>query len=295
MQISSIRLFIELAKVGSFTRTAEHFNLSKSNVSKQIHSLENELGVRLLQRTSRTVRLTEEGKHYLERAIELEKMFDDVQGLFRRKEDQIQGKVTVGMSQIIAEQIFLPNFAEFCKRYPNIEIELNSQDRYIDLINEGVDCFIRTGELKDSNLVYRPLGRLRRLTCATPDYLEKHGVPQSLDDLSQHKLIQFSPNPKGFEYVKNNQTLYLPMPSTFSTNSGQTLIKAGERGLGIIQITELAVNTQLKQGKLLEILPNVSLKPIELSLLYPNRKNIPQRVQAVMNWLQDIVGESVMK
>lgn len=294
-KIQAMQVFVRVAEMGSFTRAAESLGLPKASVSRQLQTLENQMGTRLLHRTTRQVQLTHDGQVCYERCIELLSMLDDMDSLFQMEPATLSGKLRVDMSVAMATGFILPRLPEFLQQYPGVEIELSSSDRQVDIVGEGFDCVIRAGELKDSGMIVRPLGTHQMINCASPGYLARFGVPVQSEELSQHAMVHYSQHlgqpSQGFEYFDGKQSHYYPVGGAVTVNSTETYRVACLAGLGIIQVPASGVRPLLLSGQLQEILPQLPAKPMPVSLLYPNRRNVPRRVRVFMEWLSRIVAD----
>src|SRR5688500_15985936 len=179
-QLDAMRIFVRVAEMAGFTRAADSLGLPKASVSGAVQQLEAALGARLLHRTTRRVQLTHDGQAYYERCKDLLTDIEELQAMFTPSEQGLNGRLRVDMSSGIARNIVLPRLPEFLQRHPQLAIELSSTDRRVDVVREGFDCVLRVGALADSNLIARRLGAFPIANCASPDYLRRHGVPQSL-------------------------------------------------------------------------------------------------------------------
>ncbi|BAN98777.1 lysR family transcriptional regulator [Plautia stali symbiont] len=187
-----MQVFVRVAEMGSFTRAAESLGLPKGSVSRQLQALENQMGTRLLHRTTRRVHLTQDGLVYYDRCLDLLSMLDDMDSLFQHDPATLSGKLRVDMSVAMATGFILPRLPEFLQHYPGVEIELSSSDRQVDVIRERFDCVLRVGELKDSGLIARKIGSHALINCASPGYLSRFGMPVRLDDLGQHAMVHYT-------------------------------------------------------------------------------------------------------
>lgn len=190
-RIQAMQVFIRVAEAGSFVRAAETLSLPASTVTSTIKNLEKYLQVRLLNRTTRRVRLTPEGLQYLAQCREILSLIEHTESSLTDSVRRPQGRLRIDMPGGIAHFIVMPNLKDFYRLYPDIYLMIGVSDRQVDLVQEGVDCVIRTGELTDSTLVARPLGRFRWVTCASPDYLREYGIPETPEALSQHRAIHY--------------------------------------------------------------------------------------------------------
>ncbi|SMG18833.1 transcriptional regulator, LysR family [Cedecea sp. NFIX57] len=288
-----MQLFVRVAELESFTRAADTLGLPKGSVSRQIQALETSLGTRLLHRTTRRVQLTQDGMVYYERCRDLLTNLDELDGLFQTDPASVSGRIRVDMPVTLARGLIIPKLPGFLQQYPGIELELSSSDRMVDVVREGFDCVVRVGHLKDSGLVARPLGKFTMINCASPDYLSRFGYPESLDDLASHALVHYAQNlgtrPQGFEVWLDKTTQWVKTGGLITVNSTETYQAACVAGLGIIQVPRVGVKTQLKEGSLVEILPQYRAEPMPISLLYPHRRNLSRRVHLFMEWLSGVL------
>ena len=296
-KIHAMQLFIRVAELESFTRAADTLGIPKGSVSRQVQALENQLGTRLLHRTTRRVSLTQDGMVYYERCRDLLANLDELDGLFQHDPASISGRLRVDLPIDIASNVVIPRLPTFLQQYPGIELELSSSDRLVDVIREGFDCVLRVGALKDSGLVARHLGQLTIINCASPDYLSRFGYPESLDDLSSHAMVHYATNlgvrPPGFEYVEDKHARYIRAGGILTVNSTQAYRAACLAGLGIIQVPRIGVKEAIRQRKLIEILPQYRAMPMPVSLLYPHRRNLSRRVHLFMQWLSGVMKSYV--
>ncbi len=296
-KIYAMQLFVRVAELASFSRAADSLGVPKGSVSRQVQSLENHLGTQLLHRTTRRVQLTQDGMVYYERAKDLLSNLDELDGLFIHDPASISGKLRVDMPVGVARNLVIPRLPAFVQQYPGIEIELSSSDRLVDVIREGFDCVVRVGTLKDSGLIARSLGRLAVINCASPGYLERFGYPETLEDLSSHAVVHYAVHlgtrPQGFELYKDNTTRWIKTGGILTVNSTETYHAACLAGLGIIQVPRTGVRDALRQGKLVEILPQYRAEPMPVSLIYPHRRNLSRRVHLFMEWLASVMKDYV--
>ncbi len=237
-RLDAMQTFVRVAELGSFTRAAEGLDLPKASVSTAVQQLEAALGTRLLHRTTRRVELTQDGRAFYERAKDLLDDMDELQALFQRGAQALRGRLRVDMPSGVARNFILPRLPQFLEAHPQLELELSSTDRRVDLVREGFDCVLRVGTLGDSSLIARPLGAFRIANVASPAYLRRHGVPQTLEDLAGHRLIHYVPTlgarPDGFEVREGQGHRSLPMAGALTVNNAEAYQGACLAGLGII-------------------------------------------------------------
>lgn len=298
-RLDHLRSFLRVAELGSFTGAADSLGLPKASVSLAVQRLEAEVGVQLLHRTTRRVQLTADGAQFQQRARDLLDDMEDLQGMFRRETSQLKGRLRVDMSSGLARQLVIPQLPDFLAGHPGLEIELSGTDRRVDIIREGFDCVLRVGPLDDNTLVARPLGALRIVNCASPGYLATHGTPQGLDDLATHALVHYvgtlGQRSPGFEYHDGQRYRSLPMAGPITVNSGEGYTAAALAGLGIIQVPLLGVRQALAEGRLCEVLPGCVAEPMPVTLLYAQRRHLPRRVAAFMDWVASVVQPELLR
>lgn len=296
-KIHAMQVFVRVAEMQSFTKAAESLGLPKGSLSRQIQALENSLGSRLLHRTTRRVQLTQDGQVYLERCRDVLATLDEMDSLFQHDPATLSGRLRVDMPVSLASNYLIPLLPDFLQHYPGIELELSSSDRRVDVIREGFDCVVRVGVLEDSGLIARELGHLPLINCASPGYLVRFGIPNTLEDLSQHAMVHYSQHlggqPGGFEYDEGNTTRWIKTGGVITVNSTETYRAACIAGLGIIQVPRAGVLQALKEKKLVEILPQFAARPMPVSLLYPHRHNLARRVRVFIEWLSQALKHYV--
>jgi DNA-binding transcriptional LysR family regulator len=293
-RIEAMHIFVRVAELASFTKAADHLGLPKASVSTAVQQLEAQLGTQLLHRTTRQVQTTQDGQRFYERAKTLLADMDELGAMFQHAPQSLRGRLRVDMNSRIAWQQVIPRLPEFMREHPQLEVELSCTDRRVDVVGEGFDCVVRVGTLEDSSLVARPLGKLRIINCASPAYLERHGTPRELGDLASHHMIHYvstlGQRPPGFEYLEGSTCRYVPMRGVFTVNSIEAYEAGCLAGLGIIQSPCTGMLEWLKQGALVEVLPQYHAEPMTVSLIYAQRRNISVRVQAFMDWLAQVIA-----
>jgi len=298
-RLDQLRSFLRVAELGSFTAAAEQLGLPKASVSLAVQRLEAELGVQLLHRTTRRVRLSADGAQFQQRARDLLDDMEDLQGMFRRDTGQLKGRLRVDMSSGLARQWVIPHLPGFLDRHPGLEIELSGTDRRVDLVREGFDCVLRVGPLDDNTLVARPIGAMHIVNCASPGYLAAHGVPRSVEDLATHALVHYvgtlGQRSPGFEYHDGQGYRSVPMRGAVTVNSGEAYSAAALAGLGIIQVPRLGARRALAAGQLVEVLPDCVAEPMPVILLYAQRRHLPRRVSAFMDWVAELLGPELAR
>lgn len=293
MDLQELRVFTRVAELGSFTRAAEQLGLAKGRVSAAVQHLETQVGARLLHRTTRQVRLTADGEQFLERCKELLADAEHLQAMFVPAAAGLRGRVRIDLPNTFARDVVIPRLPQLLADHPLLEIGISTTDQRVDVVREGFDCVLRVGTLADSELVARPLGLLRQSNVASPAYLRAHGTPKSLADLAQHRIVHYAARlgtqGAGWEYEEGGKVRVLPMRSTLVVNSTDAYQAACLAGLGFIQAPVRGTRRLVEAGLLVEVLPDHVAPPMPVSLLYPHRRHVPPRVQAVLQWLAQVV------
>lgn len=289
--LEAMQIFARVAELASFTRAADSLGLPKATASMAVQQLEGWLGTQLLHRTTRRVQMTQDGQAFYERCKDLLADMDEVQGMFQRAPQSLRGRLRVDMPGGMALSFVMPALPAFLQAHPQLELEISCTDRFVDVVREGFDCVLRVGTLPDTRLVARPLGHFRIVTCASPDYIRRHGMPQRIEDLGAHRLVHyttvFGGKPDGWEYWDGAQYRMVPMAGAVTVNSVEAYEAACLAGLGLIQAPQAGLRHLLEEGRLVEVLPQYHAEPMPVSLLYAHRRNLPQRVQAFMAWMTD--------
>lgn len=298
MDLDSLRVYVQVAELASFTRAADRLGLTRARVSAVVQQLEAALGTRLFQRTTRTVRITPDGEALLERAQTLLADAEDLQSLFSRQPGSLRGRIRVDVPLQLGARLVLPNLPAFLANHPLLEVDLGSTDRRVDLVHDGFDCVLRVGWLEESGLVARPVGHMVQANLASPDYLARHGHPRSLDELRNgHRLVRYSSRlarwPALWEYVEDGAPRSLELPAAVTVNNTLAYEAACRAGLGLIQAPVLGHREALARGELVEVLPEWRAAPLPITLLYAHRRQVPRRLQVFMDWLAELVGRAL--
>ena len=293
--LEALAIFVRIAEMGSFTHAAESLGIQKGRASNVVRELEAQLGVRLLHRSTRTVQLTEDGRSFHARARALLADAEDLGAMFAGSEEAPAGRLRIDLPTEFARATVLPALPAFMDRYPEIELELSSTDRRVDLIQEGMDCVLRVGAIVDETLVARRLGAVRMVNAASPAYLARHGVPRTLEDLlaQGHRMVHYTPalgsRPSGWEYPAGQAHAVLALPGSLSVNNVQTYHGAGLAGLGLIQAGLWSLKPYLLSGELVEVLPDLRPKSLPVSIVVAHRHNLSRRVRLFVEWLEHIL------
>ncbi|MDR9865646.1 LysR family transcriptional regulator [Pseudomonas baetica] len=296
-KLELLRTFVRVSELSSFTLAGENLGLPRSTVSEHVQALEALLGTRLLQRTTRKVQATQDGLVLYERSKDLLSHMDEIEGLFRQDEASLAGRIRIDMPNILARRVVMPRLPQFMDRHPNLELEISSTDRRVDLLSEGFDCVVRVGAQPDQSVVARHLCDLPMINCASPAYLERYGVPQTLEDLAQHRLVHYvgvlGSRSEGFVYEENGQIRRVAMAGSVTVNSTDAYEAACVGGFGIVQVPNTGLRSHVQTGELVAVLPQYNAPAMAVSLLYARQRHLPLRVRAFMDWLGEVIRSAL--
>lgn len=286
-RIQELSVFLSILDEGSLAAAARKWNLSPSIVTRLLNSLENRLGVRLLERTTRQMALTEAGAQLVSKARQLCTSYDELTKAASHQALSIQGHVHFSAPILFGEKYVSPILLEFLDRYPALSLRLNLSDHLANLIEDEIDMALRIGNMRDSSLICRRIGWLRRLYVASPDYLKRKGRPQSLEDLTYHECLpvggdllwQFRDQKKNYRRIR--------IKSRFIVNTAQPAIAAALKGWGIVPALSYQVSDYLKSGRLEIVLSQYEVPPLPINLVYPSTKLQPKRVRVLFDFLMD--------
>ncbi|HCC0887185.1 TPA: LysR family transcriptional regulator [Salmonella enterica] len=289
--LESMGIFVQVVEQGSFTRAADTLQMHRPAVSKAIQHLEDELGVKLLHRTTRKLNITTEGDEFYQRARQVLTDVSDIMASFSPTQPP-RGRLRLDAPLALAHTLIIPAIAEFQAQYPDIEIILTASDKITDLITDGVDCVIRLGELENSSFVSRRLGQVRMATCASPDYIRRNGQPNTPDDLVHHKAVNFfserSRNVMDWKFIENGEVVSRRPTSSVLVNNSDVLLNSGLAGLGIVHALRTALEPHIRSGELVELFPGYPTVPKPVSVLWPDRRHLSPNVRVFVDWISEL-------
>lgn len=284
-QLKLLAIFAQVVEHGTFAEAARKLHSSRSRISEQVSLLEADLGVRLLQRTTRKLQLTDEGKQIVQQAVKLADILQEVEAL--ATPCQPNGRVAISMNHNIAHKFILPLLPSFQQKFPKIKLDLLLSDEKQDLIAEQIDLAIRIGFPTDSSLVARAMHEETFSLFASPQFIQTYGKPTSLDDLQQCQWIFLEQITAGniLRLKKAGQTIEIKPDNYYLCNSPYMTQKMVLNGLGISALLPCTVKNEIAQGNLISVMPEIYSDALVFSLLYPSRKQIPARTRAVIDFL----------
>jgi DNA-binding transcriptional LysR family regulator len=284
-----LKAFETVVEMGNFHLAADRLGSSTASVSRRVSFLEKALGVRLLNRTTRRLSLTEAGELYLEDVQNIFSVLENSEDKLRIGKTAIKGTLRIVAPMSFGIQRIAPILPEFLKNNPGINIHLQFDDRQTDLYAEGIDIALRIGDLKDSALVATRLCSIERVICASPEYLKEHGEPIDMLDLKQHNCMIYSLANPNSEWGINNKTFRVT--GQFSANNGEALSEAAIKGVGIALLPVFIIEKALKDGSLVRILNKHEIEPVSLYAVKLSRQFTPAKVKLMIDYLKSSLGD----
>lgn len=294
--LKSIQVFEQVAQQQSFSRAAESLNLVPSAVSRQINELEKWLDIRLINRTTRSLSLTEDGKAYL---LKLSDIRAQVTELRRSKTQlqQIKGLIKITAPIMIGQYMLPVALAEFKELHQDVDLAISLMNRKVELVEEGFDLAIRVGHLNDSTMVARNIGNMRFKTVASPHYINTHGMPSTPKDLKNHQCLINTAvtNAKRWSYLINGKSTVIKVAGSLEVNDSQSLKAFAIANQGIAQLPSFYVDAAIQSGELIEILSDYVPSPLPVNLLYPSQRLLSPTVRALVDYLVPFLNQQKQK
>lgn len=288
--LGDLEVFVRVIASGSMSTAARDLGLSPAVVSKRIKRLEDKLGTRLLQRTTRQISLTEAGLGFHERVLTVLGGLEEAEAFASGRSSEVNGTLKISASTSFGRMHVAPHLKPFMQAHPDLTINLVLSDEFTDIVGGGFDLAIRIAELNDSSLVARRLAPVRRVLCASPAYLAEHGMPDTLDDLKKHRCLP-AHNHDSWRLEGPNGPVTLRPEGMLITNSSEVIREAVIAGLGIALRSTWDVGAELKSGKLVQVLPQYeSSRNVALSAVYPSRQFLPAKVRLFIDYLAELYG-----
>lgn len=287
-KLSSMKVFVAVAQTSGFSAAAQSLGLSKGMVSKHIKQLEEELGVRLLNRTSRRVHLTEAGGIYLESCLRILTALQEAEQTLAGLQAETRGTLKLTSPTSFGTYHLVPAIEDYKLRYPEVKVKLHLNDSLVDLVGTGQDLAIRVGKLEDTSFIARPLAAVRNVVCGAPSYFEEYGIPLTPEELGKHNcLIYTSRTPKG-KWIFQDSTgeFYVSVSGDFEANLSDAIRLAAIGGRGLIQLPSYVVGSDLDAGRLVAVLTQYESEDLPIYILYPHRRHLPATVRTFVDFLQ---------
>ena len=283
--VQDLILFVKVAELESFTMAGKDMGFSPAVVSKRIQKLENSLGCRLLDRTTRQVRVTEVGFDFYQNCTNILSEINKLENRIREHQENVSGTIRINTSSILGRMQITPLISSFLKMFPEVQVQMVSTEDPVDLVKEGFDLAVRVVELKDRNYIVRKISGHRAFVCATPEYLNQNGVPRSPQDLRSHNCLVRS-NHKEWRFSRNDRDYRIKVSGNFTSNDGEVIRLAASHGLGIAPLASWHAKQDIKSGTLQEILTDYVLSSDEsIYIMYSSKQFLPIRVRRFIDHL----------
>ena len=288
-RFAAMNAFVRVVEAGSFTKAADTLNVPKATVTRLVQALEDQIHVRLLHRSRRAVTLTGEGASYYQGAVRLLADLGDLESSTAQSQARPSGRLRIDVGVAVGTMVLVPALPEFCTKYPDIELEIGLGNRDIDLVAENVDCAIRVGVVAEPDLIARRIGEFRVVACASPAYIEAHGMPVAPADLQRgHRTIGMisarTGRPIPFMFSKDSQEIHLRGSHKVLLNDTNACLAAALAGLGILQAPAFVVQPSLASGALVPVLEDWRTAVIPVQIVYPPNRYLSIKVRAFIDW-----------
>ncbi|MDB6080110.1 MAG: transcriptional regulator, LysR family [Akkermansiaceae bacterium] len=288
--LSGLPILAAVLEAGSFVRAGESLGLTQSGVSRAIQRLEERLGIRLFERTSKAMRLTEDGSRFCEQALPLLTQLEETAENLLHDSGQVRGRLRINVDGTISRLFLAPRIGEFLAAHPGLQFDLQVQDRIGDLVAGGFDAAIRLGDPEPSSLIARRLLQVRVLTCASPAYIELHGLPKKPADLALgHEGILYrdpaTGRPFAWEFHRGAEKVTVDIPGRLTVNDALTHLEACAAGHGLAQLVDLGLAPYFDTGRLVHVLPKWSDELFPVYVYYPSRHFVPAKLRAFLDFL----------
>lgn len=292
--LDGIAVFVAVINGGSFKAAAESLGHSTSYASKEISRLEKRLGSRLLNRTTRTISLTDAGKAYYERCQQIVIDAENASRSVSHLQDEPRGLLRVNAPTSFGSRHLLDHLSEFLHRYPEVNLEIEFNDRIIDVVAEGYDVVIRVGHVGDSNLVARAFSRSRTVIIASPEYLRRHGTPENASELEQHHCIAYSlePYPLSWEFRKGDEHVQVKLSARAQCNNAEIMVALACDGIGITRMPLFICEREVAEGRLKIILDSYDQPEYGVYAVYPHRQYLSAKVRVFVDYLVECFRNS---
>ena len=287
-RLLAMTVFVKVVEQGSFARAAERMNMSASAVSRHIAELEAHLTTRLLNRTTRRISLTESGQAYFERALHLLADLEETEAVVSSSTVTPRGTIRLTCSTSFGVPHLAPAIGAFQARYPEVRFNISASNRFVDLVEEGLDLAIRIGDLGNPNLIARKIGSMRLIACASADYLRRHGTPKHPDELVKHNCFTYEYNPEKNQWRfhdKKKNEIKVRIDGSVHANNGEMLAAIAVAGAGIALEPDFIVAPLIESGALVEILKNFRPAPYNIYAVYPSRRHLSAKVRTFVDFL----------
>ncbi|MDH3355670.1 MAG: LysR family transcriptional regulator [Chromatiales bacterium] len=293
-RFEEMRTFVKVVEAGSLSAAADRLDIAKSAVSRRLADLESRLGVQLLNRTTRRLNLTDSGSLFYQRCQRILADLEESEQYVSSEHTNLRGTIRIAAPLTFGIHHLSPLFDEFLKEHPALRLDLDLNDRTVNLMDEGVDLGIRIGQLQDSSMMARKLTSAKMILCASPEYLEKHGEPKTPGDLKKHYGLNYSnlSERELWQFTHEDGKHYsVPVPFRMRSNNGDVLNRAALDSLGVVATMSFICYRELEQGSLRQILSEYKMEEVGIYAVYPAQRHLPGRVRLLIDYLVEQFGD----
>ncbi len=294
-KLLAMTVFTRVVETGGLSRAAESLGIPKATATTLIQKLESALGVRLLNRTTRRVTVTPDGAAYYERCIPILGLVRETEESLGKQHSTPRGRLRVDVPTLMARSVFVPALPQFFARYPDIELALACSERRADLIEDGIDCAVWSGEIEESSFVARRVGFLYFATCAAPSYIARHGRPEHPEDLVRHRCINHFSARTGkvsdWIFSKRGTRVQTTLSGHIALEDENSYVAAAEAGLGIAQIPAFILKEAMERGSLDLVLGDWFPEPSPLYVVYPQHRHLSGRIRVFVDWVAELLAD----
>lgn len=295
-RLQAMVTFVRVIEAGSFKQAADTLNVLASTVTRNIKELESHLGTRLLNRTTRAVSATDAGLRFYDSCKAILRELQEAEAQASQQAEALHGTIKIGTTSSLARHCLIAALPAFMRRHPRVKLELHLSDITADVVRQGLDCVIRTGNLRNSQLVARRIARFHWIVCGAPDYLSQHGTPGDLQDLQQHVAVGYHGGQAGrlahWNFQDGAQTTAIAMRECIRVDDTDAYVEAGIAGLGLIRVASYMVRDHLAAGRLVRVLEAANAEPEPISVLYPHSRHLSPVVRAFVDWGSEVVARA---
>ncbi|MBW4599291.1 MAG: LysR family transcriptional regulator [Calothrix sp. FI2-JRJ7] len=294
-KFNDINIFVRSAQTRSFSVAAQHLGMSPSAVSKAVMRLEDSLGIRLMNRTTRKITLTDDGAAFYERCRQILGELEEAELELKRAQSTPTGTLRIDLTTELGLLHIIPVLPKFIERYPDLKLNISLSNRIADVIEEGIDAVVRIGVGPDSSLIMHGLGTARFIVCAAPNYLKRYGIPQTLEDLKHHNCITFVSPWTGrvfdWQFQDNGQQINIPVEGNLCLNNGKSLLDVALAGVGLVQVYNYIAGEAIAQGKLKPVLENYVAPGTPISVVYPQKRHLSAKIRAFIDFMSELMKQ----
>ncbi|HDR9544481.1 TPA: LysR family transcriptional regulator [Burkholderia stabilis] len=291
-RLRAMRIFVQIVDTGNFSGAAESLGIPAATVTLAVKDLEKTLGVRLLNRTTRSSSLTQDGATYYKVCTRVLAELDEAEALFHDRVNRPQGRLRIDVPPSVGYRILIPNLPKFRDAYPDIQLSIGMSDRPVDLIQDAVDLAIRVGRLEDSSLIARQLGSFEFVICGSPNYFAKNPPPQTLADLSRHQGVRYFSTQTGrqvdWTLEIDGESRALDLIDSVAVNDADAYLQCGLHGLGLIMAPRFMAEPHLAKGELIEVLSGLEPKHMPVSVVYLQDTTRSPRIRSFVDWVAGV-------